>query len=164
MQEGQLHGIHYHLYLLLQPAYIFVAHIGHFQKQQVFHFGAGQPLYDQAGIDIQQQRVARVERAIAKMFGQLHHPHIVGAAFHHGSPVREHLLEGDYLACGFHIAGGHDVERLVQKHFHPPPDRAYFLEAGGDSHLAASAIHIHRVVFVHCQHGGVFGWGLAQLF
>ena len=30
MQEGKLHGIHDHLYLLLQPAYIFVAHIGHF--------------------------------------------------------------------------------------------------------------------------------------
>ena len=61
VQEGQLHGIHDHLYLLLQAAHIFVAHIGHFQEQQVFHFGARQAFYDQAGVDIHEESVAGVE-------------------------------------------------------------------------------------------------------
>ena len=55
------------------------------------------------------------------MLGDFYHSHIVGAPLHDGSPVGQHFLEGDYFACGLNIAGRHDVERLVQQYFHPPP-------------------------------------------
>ena len=97
------------------------------------------------------------------MLGDFHHSHIVGSPLHDGPPVGQHFLEGDYFARGLHIASGYDVERLVQQHFHPPPEGADLLETGCDAHLAAAAIDIHCLVFVDGQHGGVFGWRLAQL-
>ena len=114
VQEGQLDGVADLLDLVAEAADVLVGDVGHLFQDELLDLRLGQVLEHEPGADVQQQRVAGPQGAVAQRLADLHHPLLVGVADDQGPVQPEHLLELDDLALDLVGAGLDHVEGLVE--------------------------------------------------
>ena len=120
MQERQLHRVADLLDLPDEATDVLVADVGHLLQHQVLDLRLRHALVRVAGLGVDQQRVARLERLLGQQVGEQDHPLLVRVPDHQRAKAAaldvggEHLTQRAHLAGAFEAAGLDHGERLVE--------------------------------------------------
>ena len=161
MQERQLHGVADLLDLPEQAADVLVGDVRHLLQHEVLDLGLRDALVGVAGLGVDQQRVAGLERDVVVVVrgegdegrvvlgkgergGEPDDPLLVGVPDHERAAGQlrgrrgQHLTQAADLADAFELAGLDDGEGLVEPHRLPAAQRLG-LDRGRHRHAHAAA-------------------------
>ena len=98
VQERQFDGVADLFDLPGQAADVLVGDVRHLLQHEVLDLGLRHPLVGVAGLGVDQQGVARLERGVQQRRGELHHPLLVGVPDDQRAIAAEHLAQRADLA------------------------------------------------------------------
>jgi hypothetical protein len=177
VQERQLHRVANLLDLPEQAADVLVRDVRHLLQHEVLDLCLRHPLVGVAGLRVDQQRVARLERDEVGVVvregqrrGEPHDPLLVGVPDHErasGQAVRgrvgEHLAQAADLADALEVAGFDDGQRLVEADGLPGLQPLALDRRGHrDPHTAAGGEHVDGLVGESGQEDAVPAGRLCQ--